>query len=239
MMGTHKNIQMLETVAAALGELLEEVVFVGGATTALYIDDPAAPSPTPSDDVDFVVQVGSKLAYDRLENRLRQKGFKDPDSDENAPICRKYYKDIKVDVMPTDEKILGFSNRWYKEAIQKKRKVSLPSGIEIAVFSLPYFVATKLIAYNDRGKTDDPRVSQDLEDICAVLDGSTQIENEVNRAPKKVKEFIRTEFAGLLENEELFEESAHGFIRPSGDPAGRAKRIVRIARAIAFPDAKF
>ena len=39
---THKNIQMLETIAAALGDLLTEVVFVGGATTALYIDDPAA-----------------------------------------------------------------------------------------------------------------------------------------------------------------------------------------------------
>ena len=32
-----RNIEMLEIVAEGLGELLEEVVFVGGATVTLYV----------------------------------------------------------------------------------------------------------------------------------------------------------------------------------------------------------
>ncbi|HVC07700.1 MAG TPA: hypothetical protein VND98_08985 [Solirubrobacterales bacterium] len=37
------SIDLLERGAAALGELIDEVVFVGGATIALWITDPAAP----------------------------------------------------------------------------------------------------------------------------------------------------------------------------------------------------
>jgi hypothetical protein len=225
---------MLEVVAAAFGNLLEEVVFVGGATTALYIDDAAAPTPTPSDDVDCVVQVSSKLDYDKFEARLRKMGFKDPDPNEEAPICRKVYEGIDVDVMPTDERILGFSNQWYDEAIAQKVTRRLPSGRVISIFSVPYFLATKLVAYSDRGSSD-PRLSQDLEDICAVLDGCTHVEKEVKAAPTKVREFIQREFLKLLQDEDLFEEAAHGFIRAAGDPIGRVRSIIALARAIAIP----
>lgn len=47
-----KNLHMLEMVAKGLQSLKDEVVFVGGAVTSLYINDPAAPPVTASDDVD-------------------------------------------------------------------------------------------------------------------------------------------------------------------------------------------
>jgi hypothetical protein len=50
---------MIEEVAIALGNLLPQCVFTGGATTALYIDDPGTPEPTPSDDVDLVLEVAT------------------------------------------------------------------------------------------------------------------------------------------------------------------------------------
>ena len=232
-----KNIYMLEEVAAGLGELLEKVVFVGGATTALYIDDVAAPSPTPSDDVDCVIQIATKSEYDALEAKLREKGFKDPphDVDVKSPICRKIYKSIKVDVMPTEGEILGFSNIWYKEAIKNKISVTLPSHTEIFIFTVPYFLATKLVAYNDRGKAEDIRGSQDMEDIITILDGCMEIEKKIAGAPESVRDFIKKEFIILLEDEELFEEAAHGFIRQSADPVGRAKQLVLIVRRIAYP----
>jgi hypothetical protein len=31
---------------------------------------------------------------------------------------------VKLDIMPTDEKILGFSNRWYKAAIKEASETS-------------------------------------------------------------------------------------------------------------------
>jgi hypothetical protein len=39
------SIELLELAAAALGELLDEVVFVGGATVGLLITDRAGPAP--------------------------------------------------------------------------------------------------------------------------------------------------------------------------------------------------
>jgi hypothetical protein len=42
-----RNLEMLQVVAAGLRSLREQVVFVGGATTALYADDPASPEVRP------------------------------------------------------------------------------------------------------------------------------------------------------------------------------------------------
>jgi hypothetical protein len=38
-------IQMLEIVAAGIKGLRKQVVFVGGATVSLYVDDPAVSTP--------------------------------------------------------------------------------------------------------------------------------------------------------------------------------------------------
>ena len=53
------NISMIKEIATALGELKDEVVFVGGATVSLYIDDSAAPTPSPSEDIDCVVEIST------------------------------------------------------------------------------------------------------------------------------------------------------------------------------------
>lgn len=50
-------------------------------------------------------------------------------------------------VMPTDERILGFSNRWCAEAVRTAAPVVLPSGVEIRVICAPEFLGTKLEAF--------------------------------------------------------------------------------------------
>jgi hypothetical protein len=116
-MNRHANVVMLEQVASHLGTLLDKVVFVGGAVTSLLTTDPAATEVRVTMDVDVIVQVISRTDYYRLEKRLRLLGFVH-DQSENAPLCRWLIDGIKVDVMPTDESILGFSNRWYPLAIR-------------------------------------------------------------------------------------------------------------------------
>jgi len=49
-----------------------------------------------------------------------------------------------LDVMPLDEKILGFSNRWYRAAMEESVTHRLPENLEIRVVTAPYFLATKL-----------------------------------------------------------------------------------------------
>jgi len=104
---------MLETVAEGLGDMLNEVVFVGGSVVGLYATDPAASEVRPTDDVDCMVEVSSRLSYYRLEEELRALGFTN-DTTPGAPLCRWKYRDLTVDVMPTNTDILGFSNKWYQ-----------------------------------------------------------------------------------------------------------------------------
>jgi len=78
------NLWMVERIAAALGPLCEEVVFLGGAATGLLLTDPAAPSIRITRDVDVIVEVASRSAYHHLERELRERGFK-LDTREGAP----------------------------------------------------------------------------------------------------------------------------------------------------------
>src|ERR1700689_1303079 len=109
------NIRMLEFVATKLGAICDDVVFLGGCTTGLFITDSAFPDVRYTLDVDCIVDVISLNQYHKLEKKLTIQGFKKSLSEE--VICRWFYDDVTLDVMPTDENILGFGNRWYKRAI--------------------------------------------------------------------------------------------------------------------------
>ena len=62
------SIVLLELAADVLGDLVEEVVFVGGASVPLWITDPAAQSPRPTVDVDVVVETVSPLEFNDFKS---------------------------------------------------------------------------------------------------------------------------------------------------------------------------
>ena len=117
------NVRNVEVVAAALGELCEELVLVGGCAASLLIDAPSAPPPRVTYDVDLIAVVAALPGYHRLERRFEARGFT-RDTTPDAPICRWRIRDIIVDLMPTDERVLGFSNRWYAEAASSALRCS-------------------------------------------------------------------------------------------------------------------
>ena len=119
------NLEVLEMAAQALGPLCDELVFLGGCATALLITDSAAPPVRVTRDIDALAEVGTPAEYHQLENRLRQRGF-EVDSSKGAPICRWVGHGILLDVMPTDDRILGFGNIWYGSAIQSATSYELP-----------------------------------------------------------------------------------------------------------------
>jgi len=194
---------MLQTVANGLEELKDEMVFVGGAVAELYADNPAASEIRPTIDVDCVVEISSRLQFAKMEEKLRAKGFKN-DTSEGAPICRWIYNDIKVDVMPSDSKVLGFSNRWYQEGIEIKRQKTLPDGTVVFVFPAEYYLATKFEAHNARGG-NDLRQSHDFEDIIYILDNCSDILDNISTANSSVKEYLKRECQKLLENPNITE----------------------------------
>ena len=187
----HRNLQMLIEAARLLKPLLGELAFVGGSTTALLITDPGAADVRPSYDVDAIAEISSYAAYADFSQRLRNLGFREDDT-EGAPVCRWRQNKTILDVMPLDEKILGFSNRWYKPAMDSAKESELEPGLRMRVVTSVYFCATKLEAFRGRGK-EGYGLSKDLEDLVAVIDGRAEIIEEIRRAPETVKAYIASE----------------------------------------------
>ncbi len=212
-------------MAARLKSLLPEIVFVGGCTTSLLISDPAASPVRATDDVDVIVEVASYAEYARFSKRLRNLGFSE-DSSEGAPICRWLIDQMKLDVMPTDETILGFSNRWYKPAIEAAALVEL-DGFQLRVVTTPYFIGIKLEAFRGRGRGDF-YASSDLEDIITVLDGRPTVVDEVAASPRELRRYISKEVGRLLHNPE-FVNAVPGHI--AGDEVSQS-RVPMILRTL-------
>jgi predicted nucleotidyltransferase len=192
---------MLEAVARALGDdLLKQVAFVGGCTTALMLSDEFTKEAVrATDDVDLIVNVLGLTDWNAMLVELRQRGFRE--SPEDDVICRMRLTvdqhELIVDFMPDDEKILGFTNRWYKDALRSATYQTLASGTAIPVITPAYFIATKLEAFKGRGN-NDPISSRDIEDILNVVDGREELAREIADASDELRSYIADEIKKLL-----------------------------------------
>jgi hypothetical protein len=167
------NRALFESVVHLLTPVLEELVFVGGCTTGLFITGPASGGIRPTKDVGAIVDVTSYAKYAALSERLRRLGLA-ADTTPGAPLCRWRRDELIVDVMPVDEHILGFSNRWYPTAIETAQTLQI-AGHEVRVVTPALFIAAKLDAFHGRGGGDIV-ASHDLEDIIAVTTASAAAE---------------------------------------------------------------
>jgi predicted nucleotidyltransferase len=223
-------LRMLTVVAEALGEdLRERLVFVGGCTTALFITDPVTLEEVRfTDDVDLIVDLVGFPAWGQLQASLREKGFRE--SPEDEVICRMRLGGLKVDFMPDDEKILGFSNRWYRRGIETAEVYALTEDLRLRRLAPPFFLATKLEAWLGRGG-GDLFMSKDLEDILLVVDGRPEIIGEVEVAEDEVRRYIAEEIAALLKAPRI-DDFLDGNIRgPVGRVAIVADRLGALSRA--------
>ena len=203
------NVQMVEKVAQALSELCDELVFVGGCATGLLYTSLNAPPPRVTYDVDVVTEVTALTAYHALEEQFASRGFT-RDMSPDAPICRWRLGEVEVDLMPTDERILGFSNRWYPLAITSASRVILPNGRQIRLISAPAFLATKLEAFASRGR-GDLMSSHDFEDIINVIDGRTDIAAEVAATERELSNYLAARFSEIARHHN-FENTLPGLV---------------------------
>jgi hypothetical protein len=216
------SLEMLAQIAKGLGPLKDKVVFVGGSTVSLYLTDPGAATVRPTEDVDCVIQVLTRGQYYKLEQELERLGFRHV-TEKDAPICRWSYRGLTADIMPTEGSVLNFKNSWYPDGHEHAITVKLPGGEQVRIFSRPYFLASKIEAFADRGHGDF-LTSPDMEDIITVLDGSETVAEEISAAPAKVKKYLTGKFSEFL-RDERFTESLEGNLR---SPAGTAARVERI-----------
>lgn len=224
------NLELLTGVARLLRPLLNDLVFVGGCTTTLLITDTAAAEVRPTYDVDAITEITSYSEYEKFSERLRQLGFV-ADQSEGAPICRWAHGDIRLDVMPVDEKILGFSNRWYKPAMENSQTVQLANDLTIRAVTAPFFLGTKLEAFEGRGRADH-FASHDLEDVIAVIDGRPSLWSEIQRAPQELRLYLARHIQELIGKQD-FIDALPGYLLPDPVSQARLGNLLKILRNIA------
>lgn len=218
------NVAKVELIANALGDLREKVVFVGGCAVGLLLTDPAAAPPRVTYDVDLIAEVAPLSAYHRLERDFSRLGFQ-RDLSPEAPICRWRYQRLEVDLMPTDPSVLGFSNRWYSQAVASAQLVQLPSGVVIRLISAPSFLATKFEAFADRGQ-HDLLGSHDAEDIINLIDGRPELLHEAAKANDDLRQYIAERCNALLALEG-FDDMVVGLIVPDESLAERVQTVLQ------------
>ena len=195
------------------------------ALLGLLIDDAGAITVRPTDDLDVIIDVSSRVAYYGLEARLRGLGFR-PDRSAGAPVCRWIVDDVTVDVMPTSIEILGFTNRWYADAMTHAVRRNIAPELAVRVATAPYFVGMKLEAYAGRGN-GDVVASHDLEDIIAIVDGHASLVDEVEASSTLLRDYLRDRIGALLDDDASL-AAVPGHL--AGDAGSQARRPLVLAR---------
>ena len=195
------NLKTIKQVAEALGNLNNQVIYVGGATVSLYADDKAAEDIRPTKDIDISLKIASLAHLEEIRELLIQKGFKQ--TTDLKVICRFKLDGILVDVMAT--KPIGWApaNLWFEPGFDNLQKVDV-NGTIIQIMPVSYFLASKFEAHNQRGGLD-PRTSQDFEDIVYILDNNTNWHNSIPQENSKVVAYLKEQLATILKSTKLQE----------------------------------
>lgn len=218
------NIESITLVASRLQELCDDVTFVGGSILGLLITDLAAPDVRYTIDVDCIVDIVTLSSYHVFSKKLKKKGFKELHYG-NHPICRWDCNGVLVDIVPTDKNVLGFSNKWYKDAMENAETTEINRSLQVKVITAPYFIATKLEAFLDRG-SNDFLSSHDMEDIITVLDGRTEIIAELEKTEKGLINFISSQFSAFITDHQ-FINALPGHLNYTSEFEARKKVILQ------------
>ncbi len=226
MLNTLINRKVIKTIANALGELNQKVVYVGGAVVSLYIDDTAAEDIRPTKDIDITLEIASLGELEALREDLSKKGFKQ--SHDDNVICRFRFEDIKIDVMAT--KAIGWApaNPWFASGFKSAQSIEV-NGKSIKILTLPYFLATKFSAFYERGG-NDPRFSHDFEDIVYLLNYTSNFQELIIDSDPKVQEYLKGAFLNIL-NDDLLQEAILGNIHYD-EQEFRFEKIINQLKAI-------
>ena len=92
-------------------------------------------------------------------------------------ICRFIYDNVTVDIMPDDEKVIGFSNPWYRPGLLKLQSYKLTDG-----------------------PARNHGTSHDFEDIIYLTDNAATVVNQIKDADADVKDYLKKEYRSVWEN---------------------------------------
>lgn len=101
----------------------------------------------------------------------------------------------------------------------------------LSAVSAPYLIATKLVAFRDRG-AGDVLFSRDLGDIIALVDGREEVINEVRASEPEARAFISDAFRWLLADPS-FLEAVPAHLLPDAASQARSSLVIERMRQLA------
>jgi len=222
-----RNINKIQNLATVLGEMLNNVVFVGGSVLELYVTDHAAYENRPTDDIDIIITAPTLGGFYSWEQELEKKGFVHIAEEECGKKHAWKHEELTVNLLPMFTESLGYTNRWYEEAVFHANSYPLPDGTAIKLFPPAYYLAAKIEAYQQRGK-EDIRMSEDFEDIVYLLGSRLEILEEIGNAFHEVRKYIRDAFLEMLQDYDLEEGICYAL--PDGNDIEAIDRIIHIMK---------
>lgn len=226
----HTSLAMLSRVAQDLQGL--DVVFVGGSILPIHLDlRPELARST--DDVDAITRAVGYSESAVLDEELRRRGFRHC-KERGAPICRwSSPSGVRVDLVPVDSRVYGFSNRWYQLGVDTAESVTLPDGVDVAVLSPAALMLTKLAAYSERGRRDS-YTSRDIDDVVSLLCYSSRLDSSLASLPREHLDYVRAGLQQAVDDlfglEDMFAAMSDGFeqcLVEYGDGLERARRLLQ------------
>lgn len=191
------SFDLLEQAARVLGDLVDEVVFVGGATLEAYVTESGAIPFRGTIDVDVVIAAVSRPQYERFAERLRARGVSEDSSSDVICRFRHASSGLMLDVMGRSADVFGFTNPWYDSVFETAEEIVLPSGSSIRIGSAPALLATKVAAFLDRGRAH-PLASHDLDDIVRLVDSRPELADELAAAEASLSHWVRAQLSDFL-----------------------------------------
>ncbi|WP_144241040.1 hypothetical protein [Fimbriimonas ginsengisoli] len=224
-------IELLNQAAERLGDLCQEVVFLGGAVVGLLLTEKGALPPRVTKDVDVAIEVGASiLDLHALDRRLLDLGFR---NDMEGPTCRYLHGIAVIDVIPVNPEITIGVNSWYPLAIATAWSHVLDNNIPVKVIDPVCFLGTKMTAFRSPSREyhDDIFLSRDFSDMVRVIDGRATIVAETLDADGELRAFLKEQFGAILESDYL-EEAIQNYVEP-----GREDLVLERIRGLAGEDA--
>ena len=166
--------------------------------------------------MDCIVGVVDIHEYYEFVAAIERRGF-GPCRDPGAPICRRVYAGLLLDVMPAKDTPIGPSNIWYESALANAADFDC-EGRSVRALTPIYFVATKIEAFKSRGEGDFLS-SHDMEDLLTVLGGIESLRRDVAEARDDPGLAIRSQLLAWRK-EEAFMDSVDAHF--PGDVLGQS-----------------
>jgi predicted nucleotidyltransferase len=222
------NQRRIQLVVRARGHRSTEFMLVGGAAMELYATRSVLEPPRPTEDVDVVVRLASRVAFDELEVYLRSRGFV---NDVHSTVLSRYRLDfVQLDVAVVPGEILGFENRWYAAGFEHTWTCEVGEGLSIRLPEAPYLIGMKLEAFFSRGN-GDLRTSTDFEDIVVLIHGRVNLLSEAQQALPDIRAYLAERISILLTNEDELREAIDGHLGRDLSLVS-SRRVLSILRSI-------